>query len=59
MKIKAKGGKLERIPGGLSYSLIQSLNKGKTVDVVEIPHKLITLVEEVSIPKIKTKKESE
>jgi hypothetical protein len=47
MKIKANNGYLERIPGGLSHALVEGLNAGKEMDVDKIPHKLISLVEEV------------
>ena len=47
MKIKAKNGTLERVPGGLDGNLIEALMAGKEVTVDEIPHKLIDLVEVV------------
>tara|TARA_R100001530_G_scaffold136294_1_gene116270 strand:- start:1172 stop:1354 length:183 start_codon:yes stop_codon:yes gene_type:complete len=60
MKIKAIGGKLSRIPAGLSDSLVQSLNKGKIVEVEGIHHRLELLVEEVkSKTELNKKKESE
>jgi len=60
MKIKAIGGRLSRTPAGLSYSLVQSLNEGKTVEVDGIHHRLEGLVEEVkSKIELKKKKESE
>ena len=53
MKIKAKNGTLSRVPGGLGDKLIRDLKAGKEVDVDEMPHKLISLVEIVeSKPKI-------
>ena len=47
MKIKAKNGTLERIPGGLNGDLVKALMAGKEFSVEEIPHKLIDLVEVV------------
>ena len=47
MKIKAKNGTLERIPGGLDGNLVADLMAGKEVSVDEMPHKLIGLVEVV------------
>ena len=47
MKIKAKNGTLERIPGGLDGKLVDALMAGKEFSVDEIPHKLIGLVEVV------------
>ena len=47
MKIKAKNGTLERVPGGLDGNLVQSLMAGKEVSVDEVPYKLIDLVEVV------------
>ena len=45
MKIKAKNGTLDRIPGGLDGKLVANLMAGKEVSVDEVPHKLIGLVE--------------
>ena len=47
MKIKAKTGTLERIPGGLDGKLVATLMAGKEASVDEMPHKLIDLVEVV------------
>tara|TARA_R100000808_G_C2104039_1_gene120255 strand:+ start:715 stop:921 length:207 start_codon:yes stop_codon:yes gene_type:complete len=47
MKIKAIGGKLERVPGGLNVNLVNALMGGKEVEVDSIPHKLEGLVETV------------
>ena len=47
MKIKAKNGTLERIPGGLDGKLVATLMSGKESTVDEVPHKLIGLVEVV------------
>ena len=47
MKIKAKNGTLERVPGGLDGKLVDALMAGKEFSVDEIPHKLIGLVEVV------------
>ena len=47
MKIKAKNGTLSRVPGGLRDKLIRDLNAGKEVEVDEVPHKLLSLVEVV------------
>ena len=47
MKIKAKNGTLEWIPGGLDGKLVATLISGKEATVAEIPHKLIDLVEVV------------
>ena len=47
MKIKAKNGTLDRIPGGLDGNLIKSLMAGKEVSVDEVPYKLVDLVEVV------------
>mgnify|MGYP003131812444 CR=1 FL=1 len=56
MKIKAKDGMLSRVPGGLPKQLIKDLNNGKMVEVDVIPHKLLSLVEEVK--EVKKTKES-
>tara|TARA_R100000742_G_C4275146_1_gene95449 strand:- start:1761 stop:1934 length:174 start_codon:yes stop_codon:yes gene_type:complete len=56
MKIKAKDGMLSRVPGGLPKQLINDLNNGKMVEVDVIPHKLLSLVEEVK--EVKKTKES-
>ena len=45
MKIKAKDGKLARVPGGLNVNLVEALMAGKEVEVDSIPAKLIDLVE--------------
>ena len=45
MKIKAKNGTLDRIPGGLDGKMVTDLMAGKEVSVDEMPHKLIGLVE--------------
>ena len=47
MKIKAKNGTLERVPGGLDGKSVDALMAGKEFSVDEIPHKLIGLVEVV------------
>jgi len=47
MKIKAKNGTLERIPGGLDGKLVATLMAGKEASVDEVPYKLIGLVEVV------------
>tara|TARA_Y100000310_G_scaffold276876_1_gene294322 strand:- start:1384 stop:1566 length:183 start_codon:yes stop_codon:yes gene_type:complete len=47
MKIKAKNGTLERIPGGLNRKLVKALMEGKEVSVDEVPHKLKDLVDVV------------
>tara|TARA_Y100001963_G_C6402177_1_gene274576 strand:- start:73 stop:306 length:234 start_codon:yes stop_codon:yes gene_type:complete len=51
IKIKAKNGKLKRVPGGLSPSLVEALMSGEEVEVLEIHPKLVDLVEEVSSKK--------
>ena len=47
MKIKAKNGTLERIPGGLDGKLVATLVAGKEANVDEVPYKLIDLVDVV------------
>jgi hypothetical protein len=56
MKVKAKNGKLERVPAGLPKDLIDPLKNGKIVEVDSIPHKLTSLVDIVEDKK-KAKKE--
>ena len=58
MKIKAKNGTLERIPGGLNGKLVEALMAGKEVSVDEVPYKLIDLVEVVENKQV-TKKTKE
>ena len=45
MKIKAKNGTLERIPGGLNKDIVNKLMAGEEVSVDEVPYKLIDLVD--------------
>jgi hypothetical protein len=56
MKIKAKNGTLERVPGGLHKSLVKVLMSGETAEVKKIPHKLIDLVDVVEDKQTTTKK---
>ena len=58
MKIKAKGGTLKRIPGGLNRELVEALMAGGEVSVDEVPYKLIDLVEVVENKQV-TKKTKE
>ena len=53
MKIKAKGGTLERVPGGLNNVLVNALMAGNEVEVDSINPKLDGLVEVVNNKKNK------
>ena len=59
MKIKAKGGTLERVPGGLNNVLVDALMAGNEVEVDSINPKLDGLVEVVSNKKNKKDEKKE
>tara|TARA_Y100000310_G_C20572962_1_gene758989 strand:+ start:27 stop:209 length:183 start_codon:yes stop_codon:yes gene_type:complete len=56
MKIKAKNGTLERVPGGLNKDLVKTLMSGDVAEVGKMPYKLIDLVDVVEDKQTTTKK---